>query len=175
MKSIETNSMTIGYLSLGSNLGDRRKNIRSALAQIGDSAFITLLRCSPLYETEPVGLPAGAPLFLNGAAEIDTALPPRELLERLLAMEQELGRMRSANARYESRTIDLDILLFGDLIISEPGLQIPHPRMHERWFVLKPLADLCPDRIIPGCSLSVSEVLRALEGRPTNAIPRNLV
>ncbi len=151
------------YISLGSNIGERYQFIYDALKQIANSSQIELLRSSPLYETEPVGIPKESPWFLNGAAEIDTDLSAQELLRNLLAIEKNLGRKRSQSKEYESRIIDLDLLLYGNEIIDQPGLQVPHPRMLERWFVLKPLSDLCPQKKIPGKNFTVIEALDSLE------------
>ena len=104
---------------------------------------------SSLRETDPVGV-ADQPPFLNGAAEIETVLSPRALLERLLAVERELGRDRSAERRWGPRTIDLDLLLYGDEIVADRDLRVPHPRLHERRFVLEPLAELDPGLVVPG-------------------------
>lgn len=149
--------MTLAYVGLGSNLGDREAAIRAAAAAIGTR------RLSALRETEPWGL-ADQPRFLNAVAELETALPPRALLERLLEVEASLGRVREG-PRWGPRTIDLDLLLYGDLALSEPGLELPHPRLHERLFVLEPLAELVPSRKIPGNG-TVSEALAGLQSAP---------
>ncbi len=114
---------------------------------------------SEIRETEPVGPVEQGP-FLNGAVRIETDLGPRELLERLLAVEQRLGRVREE--RWGPRTIDLDLLLYGDLVVDEPGLTVPHPRLHERRFALEPLADLAPSLEIPGKG-PISMLLAGLE------------
>ncbi|RJP20167.1 MAG: 2-amino-4-hydroxy-6-hydroxymethyldihydropteridine diphosphokinase [Candidatus Omnitrophota bacterium] len=155
----------LAYISMGSNLGNRGEIIKTAMVSLSHTAGVTVLRQSPLYETKPVGLPDGAPMFLNGAAELEAHCSARELLRMLLDIELLLGRVRSPSLRYESRTIDLDLLLFGNEIIDETGLQIPHPRMRERWFVLKPLSDICPDRVIPGLNVTVSQALQCLESK----------
>ena len=108
---------------------------------------VRVLRTSRVYETEPVGGPP-QPAYLNAVAEVETALDPRALLEACLAVEDDLGRVRTE--RWGPRTIDVDVLVYGDEVVEEPGLQIPHPRMHERAFVLVPLLELCHDPPLPG-------------------------
>ena len=149
--------MTLAYVGLGSNLGDRETNIRDAAGLVGAT------RLSAIVETEPWGY-RDQPLFLNAVAELDTDLGPRPLLGRLLEVEQQLGRVRTG-PRYGPRTIDLDLLLFGDVRLAEPGLEIPHPRLHERLFVLEPLAELVPDLKIPGKG-TVAEALAGLQSGP---------
>jgi 2-amino-4-hydroxy-6-hydroxymethyldihydropteridine diphosphokinase len=126
--------VTRAFVGLGSNLGDREGQILAAAEMLGATQL------SSIRETEPWGYP-DQPMFLNAVAEVDTALGPRELLDRLLEIERELGRTRSG-PRYGPRTIDLDLLLYGDEVVGEPGLTVPHPRLHERAFVLEPLAEL---------------------------------
>ena len=132
--------MTIAYVGLGANLGDREATIRAALAALAEEDGIDVVAVSILRETEPVGV-GPQPLFLNGAAELETSLTARELLDRLLATEQRFGRVRIPG-EHGPRTLDLDLLLYGTARIEEPGLTIPHPRLHERAFVLEPLAEL---------------------------------
>lgn len=115
-----------------------------------------MVAVSRFRETEPVGV-RDQPRFLNGAAAVDTELPPRELLEVLLGIERELGRVRDGT-RWGPRTIDLDLLLYGGEMVDEPGLRVPHPRLHERRFALEPLAELDPDAVVPGAG-RVSELL----------------
>ena len=119
------------------------------------------MAASTLRETEPVGY-LDQPSFLNGAAQLETALPPRELLERLLEIESRLGRVRGEGPRFGPRTIDLDLLLYGDETIDEPGLTVPHPRLAERRFALEPLAELAPGLEIPGLG-PVQALLAELE------------
>lgn len=135
--------MTRAYVGLGANLGDREAAIRAAARLIG------AVRLSRIRETEPWGY-ADQPRYLNAVAEIETELTPRELLDRLLAVERELGRRRGTGPRYGPRTIDLDLLLYGEETVDEPGLTVPHPRLHERRFVLEPLAELAPEAVVPG-------------------------
>ena len=146
--------MTRAYVGLGSNLGDREATIRSAADLIGAA------RLSPLLETEPWGF-RDQPWFLNAAAEVETPLTARAFLRQLLDVERRLGRER-IGPRWGPRTSDLDLLLFGDERISEPGLEIPHPLLLERRFVLEPLAALAPDQEIPGNG-TVSEALAGLQ------------
>ena len=134
--------MTLAYIGLGSNLGDRESLIRRAAELIGAT------RLSDVRETEPWGY-AQQPRFLNAVAEIETTLTPRRLLDHLLDVERRLGRER-IGPRWGPRTIDLDLLLYGDETVDEPGLVVPHPRLLEREFVLEPLADLVPWLKIPG-------------------------
>jgi 2-amino-4-hydroxy-6-hydroxymethyldihydropteridine diphosphokinase len=137
------------YVGVGSNLGKPREAIAAALDLLRAEAGIEVVAVSSLFETEPVGY-LNQPRFLNGAAALETELPPRELLERLLQVERRLGRVRGEGPRFGPRTIDLDLLLYGDEIVEEPGLTVPHPRLHERRFALEPLAELDPALEIPG-------------------------
>jgi 2-amino-4-hydroxy-6-hydroxymethyldihydropteridine diphosphokinase len=123
--------------------------IAAALELLAAEEGIELVAVSSLRKTEPVGY-ADQPSFVNGAAALQTRLSPRELLERLLAIERRLGRVRSGGPRFGPRTIDLDLLLYGEETLNEPGLTVPHPRLHERRFVLEPLAELDPELEIPG-------------------------
>jgi len=146
-------------IGLGSNLGDRRATLKSALARL-NSGPLTLLAASPLIETAAVGGPP-QPDFLNAAALVQTALEPFELLELLLSIEAEHGRVRGvANG---PRTLDLDLLLFDQLVLDRPGLTLPHPRMHLRRFVLEPLAAIAPEWVHPVLGRSAAELLAALD------------
>jgi 2-amino-4-hydroxy-6-hydroxymethyldihydropteridine diphosphokinase len=151
--------MPLVYVSLGSNLGDRAATIRAALEGIDALDDVQLLRVSSLRETDPVGY-EDQPRFLNGVAELETTLAPLELLDRLLETERELGRTRDG-PRFGPRTIDLDLLLYDDLVLDHPRLRIPHPRMTERAFVLEPLAELAPELLVPGEG-RVSDLARGL-------------
>jgi 2-amino-4-hydroxy-6-hydroxymethyldihydropteridine diphosphokinase len=146
--------VTIAYVGLGANLGDREGTIRAAVAQLPGVVAVSTLR-----ETDPVGFTEQPP-FLNGAAALDTDLAPGELLDVLLAVELGLGRER--RERFGPRTIDLDLLLYGDEALDEPGLTVPHPRLHERRFALEPLAELDAGLSVPGRG-PVSALLAALD------------
>ena len=140
--------MTRAYVGLGANLGDRERTLREAVDALGAEEGIEVAAVSTLRETDPVG--AGVqPRFLNGVAALETSLGARELLDRLLAVEQRFGRVR-VPGEHGPRTLDLDLLLYGDETIDEPGLAVPHPRMHERRFVLEPLAELAPGLVVSG-------------------------
>jgi 2-amino-4-hydroxy-6-hydroxymethyldihydropteridine diphosphokinase len=134
--------VTIAYLGLGANLGDREGSLRRA------AELIRARRLSTIRETEPWGV-VDQPLFLNAVAELEWEGSARALLDRLLDVERELGRVRDGS-RWGPRTIDLDLLVFGAETIDEPGLSVPHPRLDERLFVLEPLAELAPDLVVPG-------------------------
>jgi 2-amino-4-hydroxy-6-hydroxymethyldihydropteridine diphosphokinase len=136
----------LSWLSLGSNLGERQDNLREALEKLSSSGEIEVLRVSSLYETKPVGY-TDQPDFLNLVAEIATTLEPHALLRRCLEVENEMGRMREE--RWGPRLIDLDVLLYGDLVIDNEELVLPHPLMLERAFVLVPLLELAPELAMP--------------------------
>lgn len=140
--------MTRAYVALGANLGDRDRSLRAAVDALAAEDGIEVVDVSTLRDTEPVGV-GKQPRFLNGAVALDTTLSARELLDRLLAVEQRFGRVRVPGER-APRTLDLDLLLYGDETIDEPGLTVPHPRLHERRFVLEPLAELAPGLLVPG-------------------------
>ena len=140
--------MVRAYVGLGANLGDREAMLRSALEQLGAEPGIEIVAVSKFRDTDPVGI-ADQPRFLNAAAALETGLSARELLDRLLGIERRLGRTREG-PRFGPRTIDLDLLLYGDEEIDVPGLEVPHPRLHERLFALEPLFDLDPDLVVPG-------------------------
>jgi 2-amino-4-hydroxy-6-hydroxymethyldihydropteridine diphosphokinase len=140
--------LTRAYVGLGANLGDRGATIRRALELLGAEPGIEVVAVSTLRETEPVGY-ADQPSFLNGAAALETDLSARALLDRLLAVEQELGRVRGVGPRFGPRTIDLDLLLYGAEVVDEPGLSVPHPRLAGRRFALEPLYELDPGLSLP--------------------------
>jgi 2-amino-4-hydroxy-6-hydroxymethyldihydropteridine diphosphokinase len=153
---------TTAYIGLGSNLGQREDLIARALELLdGESPGTRVVAVSSLRETDPVGC-EDQPRFLNGAAMVETSATARELLERLLGLERQLGRDRAASPRFGPRTIDLDLLLYGEETIAERGLEVPHPRLHERRFVLEPLVELNPRLLIPGRG-PVSALLAGLE------------
>ncbi len=133
------------YVGLGSNLGDRAANLAEARRRLSKCGRI--IAASSIYETEPWGVDPGQPDYLNQVVALASALPPAALLEILLSIERDMGRVRAAPG--DPRIIDLDLLLYGDEVIDEPGLSLPHPRMSERAFVLTPLAEIAPDAVHP--------------------------
>ena len=153
--------MSLAYIGIGSNLGERSANIAGAVALMLGLPRTRFLQCSPLIETEPVGS-VGQGCFLNGVCVLRTGLSARAILGALLEIEQRLGRDRLSEVRWGPRTIDLDLLVFGQERIDEPGLCVPHPRLAERLFVLGPLAAVAPDLVVPGLGQSVRELHDAL-------------
>jgi 2-amino-4-hydroxy-6-hydroxymethyldihydropteridine diphosphokinase len=154
--------LTRAYLGLGSNLGDRRALLIQAIDAL-DWGAVSVVARSGVYETEPIGGPEGQPPFLNQVIAVETALGARKLWERCSAVEAALGRARDHEERWGPRTIDIDLLLYGDETHDEPDLTVPHPRLAERAFALVPLAELAPDAVIPGRG-TTAEVLAALPG-----------
>jgi 2-amino-4-hydroxy-6-hydroxymethyldihydropteridine diphosphokinase len=147
------------YVGLGSNLGDRAAYLLLGLSALSRLPKTHLLRLSPVYETDPVGPPQ--PPYLNMVAELETELSPKGLLAEMLRVEKALGRER--RERWGPRTLDLDLLLYGDLVLEEEGLSVPHPRLHERAFVLVPLLDLLPEGRHPLLGQSFAELLASLD------------
>jgi 2-amino-4-hydroxy-6-hydroxymethyldihydropteridine diphosphokinase len=156
--------MVYAYVGLGSNLGDREGTLEAAVGRLRNLPETKVLRLSSLRDTDPVGY-LDQPRFLNGAVALETGLSARSLLDALLELEEELGRNRAAAPPKGPRTLDLDLLLYGDEVIDEPGLEIPHPRLHERRFVLEPLAELDPSLEVPGKG-SVQTLLSKLDSGP---------
>ncbi|MGH7171164.1 MAG: 2-amino-4-hydroxy-6-hydroxymethyldihydropteridine diphosphokinase [Gemmataceae bacterium] len=154
--------MTLAYVALGGNLGDRDDYLRRALTALCQGEGVEVRRLSPIYETKPLGGPPGQGPYLNAVAELWTVLDPHDLLARLLAIEQQLGRLRQE--KQGPRTIDLDLLLHGDTVIADDRLTLPHPRMHERLFVLQPLAQLAPGLIHPLLERGIADLLADLLG-----------
>jgi 2-amino-4-hydroxy-6-hydroxymethyldihydropteridine diphosphokinase len=150
------------YLSLGSNLGDRAANLREAIQKLADLGNV--VAASSFYETEPVELTA-QPWFLNCAVKLDTEKMPRQLISAILSLEQSMGRQRKQ--KKGPRIIDIDILLFGSSVIEIPSLTIPHPKLHERRFVLEPLAEIAPDARHPVFKRSMRELRDALPAGQT--------
>jgi 2-amino-4-hydroxy-6-hydroxymethyldihydropteridine diphosphokinase len=156
-------------VALGSNVGDRLKNLRAARQWVVNLADVQPpILSSAIYETEPVGCEPGAEKFLNAVVEFDYEGDPASLLEQLIRIEEALGRRRD-HAKNVSRTIDIDLLYCGDRNIEDERLQLPHPRMHLRKFVLQPLADIRPQLILPNQRKTISEVLAKLE-EPGNLV-----
>jgi 2-amino-4-hydroxy-6-hydroxymethyldihydropteridine diphosphokinase len=152
--------MTRAFVGLGANLGDRRATLERALDLLDEEPQVVVAAVSSFRDTDPVGL-VDQPRFLNAAAAVETSLAPRQLLDALLAVEARLGRTRRG-PRFGPRVIDLDLLLYGELVVDEPGLTVPHPRLHERRFALEPLAELDPDLVVPGRG-AVGRLLESLD------------
>jgi 2-amino-4-hydroxy-6-hydroxymethyldihydropteridine diphosphokinase len=150
----------VAYIGLGANLGQREKSITAALNALERTRGIVVEAVSSLYQTDPVGGPPGQPEFLNAVARLRTELSPQRLLAVLLNVEHSLGRHRGE--RWGPRTIDLDILLYDDLVLSEDGLTIPHPLMHERRFVMEPLAEIAADVVHPTLQLTARDILKSI-------------
>jgi 2-amino-4-hydroxy-6-hydroxymethyldihydropteridine diphosphokinase len=148
-KTFTVGALPRAFIGLGSNLGDRRSTLERALELLASAPGVALVATSTLRETDPVGF-ADQPRFLNGAALVETDLEPRALLDLLLGIERTLGRERGEGPRFGPRTVDLDLLLYADEEIDEPGLTVPHPRLAERGFALEPLVELDPDVALPG-------------------------
>lgn len=153
--------MATVYIALGSNLGDREKNINLALEKLGQIGIIR--RVSSLYETEPVGY-KDQPWFINLVCELETELPPQELLQSLKAIEKKMGR--DPGPRFGPRPMDIDILLYDNLVLDTPELTIPHPRLAERAFVLIPLVEIAPEVLHPVLKKSAQELQEALPKGP---------
>lgn len=153
-------------IALGSNLGDRLGNLKAARERLSQAAGVhSPVLASAAYETEPIGCEPGAPRFLNAVLEIDYNGEPLALLRQLREIEAALGRP-AAHLQNTSRTIDLDLLYFGETEISRNELQLPHPRMHERRFVLEPLGQIRPELVLPRRRETVAELLRRLPDAP---------
>lgn len=153
--------LVTAYVGLGSNLGDREGTLRAALEALAAMPGVSSVRASRVRETEPWGEGcAGQPSYLNAVAEVRTTMPARALLAELLRIEGLFGRTRSA--RWAPRTLDLDLLMYGDRVLSEASLEVPHPRLAERRFVLEPLAELAPDLFVPRAGRRVRDLLAAL-------------
>jgi 2-amino-4-hydroxy-6-hydroxymethyldihydropteridine diphosphokinase len=148
-------------IGLGSNLGDRRAALEGAIAALAETPGILVRKVSTFHETEPVGGPSGQGRYLNAAAVLETSLDPFALLKVLQAIEARFGRVRTV--RWGERTLDLDLLLFGDRIIDTPELVVPHPRYATRRFVLEPLAELAPEAVDPVRQRTIRELLAELD------------
>jgi 2-amino-4-hydroxy-6-hydroxymethyldihydropteridine diphosphokinase len=165
------------FIGLGTNLGDRAANYRQAIQRIGQLPESRIVRLSSIYETEPVGDIEG--VFLNGVVELETEMPAEALMRRLLAIERTMGRKRTAGRkssparrRYRPRIIDLDLLFFDKEIVHTTPLTVPHPRLHERRFVLAPMAELAPALIHPELNVSISELLAGLKSSQRVSLAR---
>ncbi len=151
------------YLALGSNIEPRREHLAAAVEALRATPGIDELRLSPIIETDAVG-PGVQGRYLNAAAEVRTTMSARAMLERCFKIEKQRGRDRTKELRWGPRTLDLDLLMYGDAVIAEAGLTVPHPRMHERRFVLEPLSHLVPQVVIPGVGKTVRECLQLCSG-----------
>ena len=150
------------YIAMGSNLGDREATLLAALRMMAEHPEIVVRRRSEFLETDPVG-PPGQGKYLNAAVEIDTTLPPEDLLAALKQIEARLGRDRSKEVRWGSRTCDLDILLIDDSVIDSADLKVPHPYLHERTFMLEPLVQIAPDVVHPMLKKTMAQLLGELK------------
>jgi len=159
--------VVIAAVGVGSNLGDRGAMLALARGSLERADGVRSVRCSSAHETPALTLPGAAPQpdYLNAAAAVETTLGARALLGLLLSIEREAGRDRAGEPRWGARVLDLDLLLYGEAEIDEPGLSVPHPRMHDRAFVLAPLAEVLPDAVVPGSGgATVSGLLSRLRG-----------
>jgi 2-amino-4-hydroxy-6-hydroxymethyldihydropteridine diphosphokinase len=151
----------VAYIALGANLGDREANIKSALEKLNRTPGVAVTKVSSLIENPAVGGPPDSPAFLNAAAQFLTSLSAPALLNRLLEIEHEIGRIR--REKWGPRPIDLDLLLYDEQVLEIPGLKLPHPLMHQRRFVLQPLAQIAPDAIHPVLKRTIRELLIDLD------------
>ena len=155
---------SLACIALGSNLGDRQGTLEGAIAALSGTRGVVVRKVSSFHQTEPVGGPPGQGPFLNAAAVLETTLDPFGLLHVLQAIEDQFGRTRTV--RWGERTLDLDLLLFDEQIVTTAELTIPHPRMATRRFVLEPLAEIAPDAVDPVSRQTIAALLAALEGTP---------
>jgi 2-amino-4-hydroxy-6-hydroxymethyldihydropteridine diphosphokinase len=159
-------AMTTAHIALGSNLGKRQAALRAALARIAALPGTRVVAVATFRETPPIDAPPGSGAFINSAAGIETSLSAPELLRNLLEIEQALGRDRTSPAVNAPRIIDLDLLLYGTETVHAAGLEVPHPRMHLRSFVLEPLAEIAPDVLHPSTGKTIRELFAELQGQP---------
>ena len=160
---MRTNSTITAYVGLGSNLGNREANLRRALAMLVESPGLEVRKISSFLDNPSQGGPEGAPDYLNAVVEAQTTLAASALMKRLLEIEQQMGRTR--REKWEPREIDLDLLLYGSTIVSKDDLIVPHPMMHDRRFVLQPLAEIAPNAIHPAMNISIKDLLGTLDSR----------
>lgn len=154
-------SSATAYIAIGSNLGDRHANVRRALALLVETPGIEVRKISSMMENPAHGGPEGAPDFINAAAEVVTTMTAQTLMKRLLEIEAQMGRVR--RTKWEPRVIDLDLVLYGNSIVSSDDLIVPHPLMHERMFVLKPLVEIAPNALHPTLNATVSQLMDGLK------------
>jgi len=154
--------MAIAYLCLGSNIGDKVANLQQAVTMLTTTGLVTVVRSSAFYETEPWGN-RDLDWFVNSVIEVKTKLSPRELLDLCKTTERNMGRIQKNSDNYEARNIDIDILFYGDLIVDEPDLKIPHEHLHERAFAIVPLLELIPDYEHPKYGKSLLDLHEELE------------
>jgi len=150
------------YIALGSNLGVREANLRRALAMLVETPLVEVRKISSFHDNPAVGGPESSPNFVNAVVEVETTLSAHALMKRLLDIEQQMGRVR--REKWEPRIIDLDLLLYGDSIISGDSLIVPHPLMHERQFVLQPLVEIAPNVVHPTLQVTAQRLLSTLPG-----------
>jgi 2-amino-4-hydroxy-6-hydroxymethyldihydropteridine diphosphokinase len=161
--------MVIACIGMGSNLGKRQVALRAAAERLRTLPRTRLVALATFRQTDPVEAPAGSPKFLNSAATLETDLSPEELLGHLLQIERDLGRERTAGSQNAPRTIDLDLLLYGSTCSATATLTLPHPRMHERLFVLQPLAEIAPSVVHPRTGKTIEQLFHVLLNRPTGS------
>jgi 2-amino-4-hydroxy-6-hydroxymethyldihydropteridine diphosphokinase len=166
--NMKNHTPTPAYIGLGSNLGDREANLKKALAMLIETPQIELRRISPFWDNPAVGGEDDAPSFVNAAAELITTLTAQNLMNRLMEIEQEMGRNR--REKWEPRVIDLDLLLYGITVIANDNLIVPHPLMHERLFVLRPLAQIAPHAMHPTLGVTVATMLETAARKAKQAV-----
>ena len=173
-RTLPASSSATAYLGLGSNLGDRAAVLRAALTALDDHPRICVdfdAGLGSLYESSPVGVPSSQPAYLNSAVRVRTTLDPAGLLSQVLSIEAGLGRTR--RQRWEARTIDIDLLLYDDLVVDDESLSLPHPRMHRRRFVLEPLAEIAGDLLHPRLRVSIASLARKIRlASPDDSVVR---
>lgn len=175
MNAFDGQQQAVACIGLGSNLGNSLEILQASWQRLGEQDGISLKSLSAPYRTEPVGMESNH-WFINAAGLLTTTLPPEALLAQLLLIEQEFGRRRDPHSSgYQDRTLDLDLLLYGDLRLETSRLQIPHPEMHNRLFVLVPLAELDPNRMHPQLQRSLDQLRRQLMHENNSSIPERML